>query len=219
MRLARAVSLLLFVVLGCYALLLATEDRDQGSVRAIETRLELRQAVTIGQLASAAELALGTAARDCRSNILRPALAVSLYNLNRFNQAVDYDAWAAAHADEQAFIAAMIRCRPVDGNAWLRDALVTRAIAEDPVSLKAKMTLASQLMPYEETQVSARLFLWKRLSPYALSVCADLARADVRAVLLYGTQSMKKSLMEGMSAPFATLLKSEVSTTALYSKS
>jgi hypothetical protein len=216
MHIVRILSLLFFTAMGSYAVFLASEDRDISYVKAIADRLEHGQTVTISQVATAADIVLTkSASHHCRSDILRPAVFVAMYNLNRTNQAKDYDQWASLHGESQSYLATVVRCTPANGNVWLRDAFVERAISEDPTSLRRKMLMASQLMPYEEQQVLARLSLWKRLSGHALSECDDLARADIRAVLLYGSDKMKKALNEGMSPEFSVLVKNELSKTTL----
>jgi xanthine dehydrogenase iron-sulfur cluster and FAD-binding subunit A len=207
---ARLISLLLFLLLGAYALQLIVEDRREASMLAVADLLERRQFVTVGEVAdAAASINMVSFGHSCRSDILRPGLVVMLSNLERMNQAVDYQAWADANAASQTYLSTMIRCTPADGNAWLRDALVAKVIAEDPAALRDKMEIARALMPYEAKQLFARLYFWKRLSPLALKTSEDLARADIRATLLYGSTDLRTKLRQNMSDAFADLVKSE----------
>lgn len=210
---ARLLSLLLFLALGAYAATLAAEDRRHGYVLAVAQRLDLKQSITIDQIATAAAQTTDPAfSHHCRSDILRPGLTVMLHNLGRMNQAIDYDAWVDANAATQAYLGMMIRCLPADGNVRLREALVSRAIAEDPESLRQKMSGARALMPYEAQQVLARLSLWKRLSPLALAASEPLARADIAATLRHGSAALKAALHDGASPAFAALVESEAGT-------
>jgi hypothetical protein len=206
----RTASLLLFLLLGGYAVLVTTDDFRSAFVLAVADRLERKQPVTADELAAAAaRIREPSFGHYCRSDILRPGLVVMLADLGRMNQTADYAAWARANAATEAYLTLMIRCTPSDGNVWLRRALVESVIAEDPKSLRSKMMIARALMPYENKQVYARLYLWKRLSPLALEISQDLARGDIRATLLHGSDDLKTSMRQGMSAAFAALVKSE----------
>lgn len=206
----RIASLLLFLLLGGYAVLLTIQDYRNAFVLAVGDSLERKQTVTINEVAAAAaQISEPSFSHYCRSDILRPGLVVMLAELGQKNQVANYDAWVHANAATEAYLTAMIRCTPADGNVWLRDALVSRVIAEDAKSLRDKMTVARALMPYESKQVFARLYLWKRLSPLALKTSEDLARGDIWTTLLYGSDGLKTSMRQDMSAAFEALVNSE----------
>jgi len=206
----RAVCFALFAAMAIYAGHLAAEDSRYRAVLGVAERLEFGKGVSSDITKALANVVLDPSyATDCRSDLLRPALTIVMVHLNATNSARDYQGWATAHRDAEKFLARMIRCLPADGNAWLREALVSRAIAEDADGLKQKLVVARRLMPYEAPQVRARLSLWKTLSPYALSASENLARADIRATLVYGRADLKRFLTENMSPQFAALVRSE----------
>jgi hypothetical protein len=201
---------LFFVALGAYAVVLSRGNIEHRALLTMDERLAAGWTVTVKQVAETAQAVV--AENDdghCRSTYLRPAVAVVLYDLNRYNQAADYNAWAAAHLNAEQILGTALRCLPSDGNLWLRKALLARAAAENPAEIKAIMTLSSQLAPYERRQILARLELWKHLSSYGLFVNNDLARADIRSVLLFADGPARKSLMKGMSPDFKTLVSRE----------
>ncbi|MDB5525920.1 MAG: conserved hypothetical exported protein [Rhizobium sp.] len=211
MVLARLASLLLFGALGAYAVLLAAQDRNESYMLSVGKRLDLEQSVTIEQVGAAARYIMSPAfEHSCRSDILRPALTIVLYDLGRANRVSDYDGWVKANMATLAYLNSMIRCLPADGNVWLRDVLVSRAIAENPQSLHDKMAVSRALMPYEGPQLFARLFLWKRISPLALATSEDLARADISTVLLHGGDKLNAAMRDRKSPAFETLLTSEI---------
>lgn len=206
----RFVSLLAFLAIAFYSITLVTEDVRQSYMLSVANDLEYGRDVDAKQISRAADMVLQPSFGDhCRSDILRPALSVVLYNLNSTNQARDYKRWAATQEASAAFITSMIRCLPNDGNVWLREALMSKAVAEDPESLRQKMSIARALMPYEAPQMLARLYFWKHLSPLALSMSSDLTMDDIRDTLLYGDKTLKKSLTDDMSEAFGMLLKKQ----------
>jgi len=211
----RLTSIVLFAAVAGYALQLSLLDSKYRYVVNVATHLELGETVSADVNATAAEIVFKSSFEaGCRSDILRPALTVVLFHLDRTNQAVDYEKWASAHGAAENFLSSMIRCMPSDGNVWLREAVVSRAIAEDPTSLKQKMAMSNKLMPYEAPQVFARLAIWKRISPFALAACEGQARSDIRTALVYGSRELKASLKMNMSAAFAALLKREINNLA-----
>jgi hypothetical protein len=210
MRISQIVGLAAFLALAGFSGALAVQDRSARFVLMVADRLDHGRDVAASDVAqAAADIASPAFRHQCRSDLLRPALTVVLTNLDRMNQVRDYDGWAGAIRASQAYLFTMERCLPSDGNVWLRDALVSRAVAEDPESLRAKLTVARALMPYESAQLFARLFIWKKLSPLALSQSESLARSDVLATLLYGDDRLKTSLRKDASSAFKALVDRE----------
>jgi hypothetical protein len=206
----RVVSFALFAAIAAYSAHLAFSDTRYRYVLNTGNRLELGETVPAGVISAAAEMVVDPSfSSECRTDVLRPALTVILYHLNATNPALDYSGWSKAHGDADNFLKAMIQCMPSDSNAWFREAFVSRAIAEDAAKLCQKLAVARQLSPYEEPEVFTRLFLWKSLSPFALTKCESLARTDIRAVMLYGGKSLKNFLRINMSPAFEALVNSE----------
>lgn len=199
-----------FAAFAVYAVNLSVQDERHGVMLAVAAAFDFGTTVPPAVLKTQADSILAESFDvDCRGDILRPALTILLHRLDSLNIVRDYDEWANVHMAVESFTQRMIRCRPADGNAWLREAVISSHIAEDAPSLKQKLTLAQALMPYEAEQVIARVTFMKGLSPYALVVCGDIARADIEAILRYGSERLQAALSgNNMSASFAVLVDS-----------
>jgi hypothetical protein len=207
----RIVSVAVFAALCAYTVALAVQDRSQHLMLSVATRLEFGHTVSRQMVKATAEQILTDYhSFGCRSELLDPGLSVVLVNLSGTNQVKDYGGWFREHSRALDYLAEMIRCMPVDGNAWLREAMVSNAIAEDVSTLKPKMAMARRLMPHEGQQVLARLAVWKRLSVLGLNSCEAMARADIHNALVFGGYRLKLSLGEPASPQFLLLLYSEV---------
>lgn len=208
MRLLNLLTSVLFAGLAIHAGFSVATDIGQTPLRAVAEDLGMRRNLTaLGVREAARSEAIGSALASCRSVLLEQAKTVILYDLNQANQVADYEGWVEAHAHAQAFLRGAIRCAPMDADAWIRQAMVSRAIAEDAGGLRDKLELAGQLSPFERQQVLARMSLWKRISPHALGVNAELAEADVMAILRYGSDPAVKTLAAGGSVQFRRMVQ------------
>jgi hypothetical protein len=211
MPLLRIASILLFAAMAVYGAMLSTTNFGQATLRNMSEDLIMRRNLTATQVHdAAASPEIDLAVRSCRSDLLDEALSVVLADLNQVNQVADYDEWAKTHGRSQKFLQGMLRCLPMNGNAWIRDAMVSRAIAENPAELKDKLELASQLTPFERQLIVARLSLWKRLSPRALALSAPLIQGDIVSVLRYGTDPVVKALPIGAPDAFRSVMLTEL---------
>jgi len=211
MPLLRIASVLLFAAMAIYGATLNITNFSQAPLRNLAADLLMRRNVTALMVHDAAgSREINEAMRTCRSDLLDDALSVILHDLNQTNQVADYDSWARSHARSQIFLQTMIRCQPLNGNAWIREAMVERAIAEDAESLRIKLDTAIQIAPFERQLVVARLSIWKRLSPRALEICAPLAETDIVSVLRYGMDHIVKDLPAGASDGFRHLLLAQL---------
>jgi len=184
---------------------------SKSGIRSLALDLLMRRNVTARAVHDAARSEkIDAAVASCRSDLLDDALSVMLHDLNQTNQVADYQSWAVSHAKSQVFLRGMIRCLPMNANAWIRDAMVSRAIAEDAGSLKTTLELARQLAPFESQLLIARLQIWKKLSPRALTLNAMLVEADVDVALRYGSDKVVKSLPKAAGDGFASLLHRQV---------
>jgi hypothetical protein len=154
---------------------------------------------------------MGLAMRTCRSDILRPALTIHLVSASMQDVGSDFEGWSRAIAHAQAFVRHMARCMPSEGNVWVRDSMLSRAIAENPKELSAKIAISAALNPNEQVQLEARLALWKKLTPTTLEAAADVLTADVSAILNYGDQRLLKQLLENTPASLSAVVDSEIS--------
>lgn len=211
MPMLRIACFVLFAAMTVFAASFSIANFGQSQIRTVASDLSMRRNVTVLRLREAAESPLIDAAvASCRSDFLQDALTVILFNLDQTNQVADYDGWAQAHLRSQKFIRGMVRCLPMDSNAWLREVMMSRAIAEDAQDLDVKLQVASQLAPFERQQISARLSVWKRLSPHALAICAPLVQGDILSVLRYGMDSMVKALPVGAPEPLHAMITTQL---------
>jgi hypothetical protein len=141
-----------------------------------------------------------TALTSCRSYVLRPALIVQMVNFERQNQLRDYDKWAAAAADALAFAKHAVRCAPADSNFWLRYAMISRAITEDPEVLGETMTVAAQYAPFEFAQLSFRALLWRQLSVDTEEYASLALRQDIETIIRYGNDFQLKLMYSSRSS-------------------
>lgn len=211
MPLLRIASVLLFAVMAVYGAMLSTTNFGQATLRNMSEDLIMRRKLTATQVHdAAASPEIDVAVQTCRTDLLDEALSVVLADLNQVNQVADYDAWVRTHGRSQKFLQGMLRCLPMNGNVWIRDAMVSRAIAEDPAELKDKLELASQLTPFERQLIVARISLWKQLSPRALALCAPLMQGDIVSVLRYGADPVVKTLPAGAPEAFKAAISTEL---------
>ena len=211
MRLLRIANLVVFTAMAGFSLSLVVVNFGQSSVRNLASDLFYRRNVSALQVHQGARATgIETAVRTCRSDLLNEALSVTLADLNQTNQVADYNTWADTHARSQVFLRGMIRCLPMNANAWLREAMVSRAIAEDADSLRARLQLARQLAPFERQMILGRLSIWQRLSPLALDANRGLAEADILSVLRYGRDPMIKALAAPSSVAFGDMVAAQL---------
>jgi len=200
-----------FAGFAVYAVILSEQDERQGVMLAVAAAFDHGTGVPPEALKAQADNILAESFdANCRGDILRPALTIMLHRLDTLNIVRNYDEWANVHMAAESFVQQMIRCRPADGNVWLREAVISSHIAEDAQSLKQKLTVAQSLMPYEAEQIMSRVTFMKGLSPYALVVCGSIARADIYAILRYGSQHLQAVLNDNnVTASFAAMVDSE----------
>jgi hypothetical protein len=218
MVIARLLSLALFAAAAWQAFQMTVVNVGHTTNRTVAERLEAGRSLEPAYLAArASDVLAATDRAGCRSGILRPGLSVVLHNAAATNQARDYDGWVKAHTIAQDYLAAMARCLPSDGNLWLREALVDRAIAEDPADLVRRMALATRLAPSEDHQILARIHFWKTASPQTLAAGQALASQDLRVALTHGSDAVRKDVQASMSPEFESLWRIEVARSGLHS--
>jgi hypothetical protein len=137
----------------------------------------------------------------CRSGTLRDGLHVLLANLERRSAATDYEGWSAAAGAAEAFALHAVSCAPVEGDFWIRLALVERAIAEEPVRLARMIRLSAELAPAEAPTLSARFALWNRVSGETHALVRDVFEQDARTVLAKARTADLRTFFAG-SPPF-----------------
>lgn len=90
-------------------------------------------------------------------------------------------------ARERAMKAArrVIECAPLDGNAWLRYAMVETAAGGLTPAVREKFATADRLAPYEGWVIRARLPFYADLASRGIEGFAEPALRDFRSIVLY----------------------------------
>lgn len=202
----------LFACSAAYAEHLTIQNaRSQDIVSAARQLEKSRTSYTPAQLDElTASDGMAVALETCRSDILRPALSVQLVSAAVRDPGADFDGWSKAMDGAQKFASHMARCMPSEGNAWVREALLSRAIAEAPGELSEKIAVAAALSPYEYTQLQARLVFWSKASPATLKASQDTLTADLGTILTYGDDRLLKPLLVNTPETLNKVLDQEV---------
>lgn len=122
----------------------------------------------------------------CRSDIVDAGGAVVLANLDRYDQAADYDAWARGLAKAEVYFRHAISCIPTNAGYWLRLAAVRRAIAENSQEIAELMRMSVTCAPADQDMIIARLNFWNMAGAQTLAASRSSVESDVRTVLTYG---------------------------------
>lgn len=167
--------------------------------RATAEMLNLRTPVDpalLSKLATGPEAAF--ALTQCRSDILADALVIQLNQLDKTNIATDDQAWSDAVKRTQALVAHTERCAPGNGDLWLRDAMLIRAVAEEPDAIVKRLALSANLTSSYMPVVQTRVALWASLQPASQEAGKDVIDDDLRIMVFYfppyQTAAMIKSL-------------------------
>jgi hypothetical protein len=188
---------LLFAGSAVYAATLTWENARSQEIALAARQLEKsRTAYTEAQLDElVASDGMTLAMQSCRSDILRPALSVQLVSASLRNAGADFDAWSQTMAGAEAFLTHMVRCMPSEGNAWVREAMISRAIAEAPTVLSEKIAIAAALSPNEYIQLQARSAFWLRASQATIDASQDTLSSDLSTILTYGDDRLMTPLL------------------------
>jgi hypothetical protein len=126
----------------------------------------------------------------CRSDIFVPGMRLHLLRFNQRSFSLDYDSWYQAAGSAEEYLVSAIRCAPSRGDSWIRSALVSQSIAEDPKRLIAMVQYASWLNPAERSQLLARMTLWSRVTEETQALGRPLIARDIDLLLRYGDEPM-----------------------------
>lgn len=186
-------------------------DLETLGTREAAQKLNLGEALTIGSLEALAagpefERALG----QCRSNILDPALVVQLNSLDHINRATDDDRWQKAMGRAQQLVEKTERCKPADGNLWLRDAMLVRAVAEVPDAIAIRLALSSNLTPNYMPVVQVRIALWAQSRPDTQALGQQTIESDLRTLVLYFPPYQTATIVNALPEPMKSMALSFV---------
>lgn len=140
-------------------------------------------AKVVGRLAAEADQV--TIAKECRSDILRAGLSFVMRDLDLQDAVNRYDQWAASMGRANRYVLHALSCNPADGDMWVRLALVSQAISENPQQLSDFMAQSVLLSPSEMHTLSARFVIWKKAGPFTLSLSQKSIERDLRTLLNY----------------------------------
>lgn len=148
----------------------------------------------IDRYASEAQAIIG--ANECRSDIVQAGLAFTMRDLDLQDSTNRYDDWAKAVQRANDYISFALRCNPGDGDLWVRMAMISQAIGEDPRQLSALMDQSALLAPSELSTLRARFSVWFKASPSALATSSDTVGRDIRTLLNFAQARDIKDIMK-----------------------
>jgi len=149
-------------------------------------------------------------AETCRTNISGPGMRLQLLRLSQADAATNYDAWYRNISATEAYLRQAIACAPFRGDSWIRNAMVSQAIAEQPQTLSAMLQNAASLNPVEQGQMIARMWVWARITAETQELSAGLISDDVDRFLRYGDRAMLSSVLLSPSPYIRSLARSRM---------
>lgn len=135
--------------------------------------------------------------KECQSAFVKPFLTVLLANMDKHNPNVDYERWFQALQLTDTFLQHTLSCLPTDGNLWARYAMIRQASAEQPEEISRLLSLSKAYSPAEENALSARYFLYNRLTEASLASAAAPLGDDLKILC----SSMAEKLRSRLPAP------------------
>ncbi|MBO9136779.1 hypothetical protein ACQZ4Y_19985 [Rhizobium sp. L80/93] len=185
------VDLLLCLLFAVVSLLIAISEfratarfADMLHLNTILTEEDSFDAKIIDSYAEKADEVIGL--NECRSDIIRSGMAFVMRDLDLQDPNNRYDAWASATDRANRFVLHSLACNPADGDMWVRLALVTQSIGENPQQLSDLMRQSVLLSPAEMHTIRARFMVWKKATNATLSLSDDAVGHDLRTLLNYG---------------------------------
>lgn len=124
-------------------------------------------------------------ANECRSDILQAGLAFVMRDLDLQDATNRYDQWAAAMDRANRYVLHGLSCNPADGDMWVRLALVSQSVGENPQQLSDLMAQSVLLSPSEMHTMRARFVVWRRATAATLAASQKSVERDLRTLLNY----------------------------------
>lgn len=148
--------------------------------------------------------------KACDSETLYAGLVVMLLKLDQVNVTTNPKEWATGMDGGERFLKHVTDCLPSDGNAWLRLAMVQRAIAEQPDEICTLVEKSRAYAPFEALTLSARIRLYKRLNKVTVSACSDVIRRDFQTVFVNGARIDFKDWLANLDPALQTIADEEL---------
>ena len=203
------------LVLAGFSSTCLVADLQTLGTRTAAQRLNLGEALAAGSIgALAAGSEFDRALDQCRSNILDPALVIQLNSLDSINRATDDEGWQTAMGRAQQLVEKSERCKPADGNIWLRDAMLVRAVAEVPEAIAMRLALSSNLIPNYMPVVQVRVALWAQSTPATQAAGQETIERDLRTLVFYFPPYQAAAIINALPEPMKSQALSFVSLAA-----
>ena len=131
---------------------------------------------------------------SCRSSIVRSAVKVVVATKNNAKSFDDPNAWLTASQRAEEMISHAVACVPDDGEMWARSAQIASQSTLWATTLE-RLNRSQALAPADEATLGLRVAVWADV-PVALDAESDVSRrADMRAVLAYGSPELLRRLL------------------------
>ncbi|MFB9950266.1 hypothetical protein ACFFP0_15515 [Rhizobium puerariae] len=118
----------------------------------------------------------------CSGDFVKGALTLALTDLDNQNQDAGYERWAASLERAERVARYALGCRPVDGNIWLRLAMIRQAAAEQPEEMEMMLAFSKSYAPSEENVIGGRYQLYNRLTKVTLDRLAGPLLDDLQLI-------------------------------------
>lgn len=208
----RVLAAIFCIGLAAFSATCLNADLETLGTRQAAQRLNVGDPVTAESIeALSAGPEFRSALSQCSSYILEPALVVQLTNLDSINRATDDDRWQYAMARAQQLVAHSERCKPADGDLWLRDAMLVRAVAEVPEAIALRLALSSNLSPTYMPVAQVRVALWSASSLETQAAGKNAIESDLSTLALYFPPYQAAAIINALSEPMKSQALSYVS--------
>jgi hypothetical protein len=191
----RLLGILLFSGLTLLATSQFLEDAKSADVRFLARQLE--QGTAISKVMLRQTIAKENTSLDrssCRSDIQRAILTLNLAQLDQQDQTVDFAAWAEQMANLDRAVRRAAICMPAEGNVWVRMAMASRAIAEQPRAVADLMAVSARLNPAENSALVARYTVWTTVTAKTLAASEETVASDLDTLFAFGGERSVEGL-------------------------
>lgn len=130
----------------------------------------------------------------CRSDILKAGMSLVLKDLDYRYQSGDVTGRSNGLIFAERYLRHALSCLPVDGNVWLRFAMVRYARTSNLDELVQLISMSQHLAPAEENVILGRFALWNSAPVQLKQKAADAYIADKTAACNAKWTSIRKQL-------------------------
>lgn len=130
----------------------------------------------------------------CRSDIVRAGMSLILKDLDYRYQSEDVTSRSNGLIFAERYLRHALKCLPVDGNVWLRFAMVRYARTSNLDELAQLISMSQQLAPAEENIILGRFTLWNSAPAQLRQEAAAAYTADKNAVCSSRWNLVRKQL-------------------------